>query len=219
LAKLFEGYHVLHQARAVDELKRIMAGSPFDALTIQPESLVFDGVSISPAVKDWANRAVTALNPDVGKLDREAVELRQELEPLARANWAAIRERNATLPREQAWIGHVLTACDQAPMVVIQADKDVLLDAVFSLGAGRILCVVARRLTGERKGTLTFYESDLQYGRWSPLRPRGSTRSYFELDGGDVHLWFWDGYVELLEGAAIPARTRRLEREAAAMDD
>lgn len=216
MAKLFAEHHELHPARAVDELRRVKTGSPFSALARSPDSLVFDGVSISAAVGRWARPAIIAMNPDVEELNRKSVEIRQELEPQARQTWMAIRKRNIVVPRRSAWIGHMLAACDEAPVVVLQADKDVLLDAVFSLGAGRTLSVVARQLTDEPKATLNLYDAESQDLRWSPVRPGDSSPLHFQLDGGDVHLWFWAGYAEPLEGTAIPARTRRWEREAAA---
>lgn len=214
MAKLFAEHHVLHPARAVDELQRLKAGSPFDALAKAPESLVFDGIGISGAAMRWARTAIIAMNPDLEELNHKSVEVRQELEPQAREVWKAIRRRNVVVPRRSAWIGHMLSACDQAPIAVLRADKDVLLDGVFSLGAGRMISVVALRLTGEPKATLNFYNAE--DAKWSPQRPGYPIPLHFQLDGGDVHLWFWDGYAEPLEGTAIPARTRRLEREAAA---
>ena len=76
----------------------------------------------------------------------------------------------------------------------------------------------AKEPSGKPKPTLSYYDSGLEMGRWSPKTGDRYCQSCFQLDGGDVHLWFWDGYAEILEGAAIrrisPIRLKReWERE------
>lgn len=116
-----------------------------------------------------------------------------------------LSEREFKLPVDHAHWPLVLREASRAPLQVLET-PDRAHHVMVNLGAGNLLQLRLLYFPAENPGPIRHVPMDSRL-------PQQATR----LDGGDVHVWLFEKYADLLEGSALPARDRR--REAATDDD